>query len=65
MHAVSGYKHREIADLLDMPQGTVLSKYKRALEKLKQALDPEDHSNEKTMELTDKMERKEGVDEQR
>lgn len=38
LHAVTGYKHREIADMLDMPQGTVLSKYKRALGKLKGVL---------------------------
>lgn len=35
LHAVTGYKHREIAELLDMPQGTVLSKYNRALKKMK------------------------------
>ena len=40
MHAVAGYKHKEIAEFLGMPQGTVLSKYRRALAKLKQALSP-------------------------
>lgn len=34
MHAVSGLKHREIAQMLDMPLATVLSKYNRALKKL-------------------------------
>lgn len=35
LHAVSGLKHREIAALLDLPTGTVLSKYNRAIKKLK------------------------------
>lgn len=38
MHAVSGIKHREIAEVLDMPLATVLSKYNRALKKLQKAL---------------------------
>lgn len=36
LHAVSGLKHREIGKMLDMPLGTVLSKYKRSLEKMRQ-----------------------------
>lgn len=36
LHAVSGFKHREIADFLNMPLPTVLSKYRRALTKLKE-----------------------------
>ncbi len=35
LHAVSGLKHREIAALLEMPLPTVLSKYHRALKKLR------------------------------
>ena len=35
LHAVSGLKHREIADLLQMALPTVLSKYHRALKKLR------------------------------
>ncbi len=35
LHAVSGLKHREIAKHLDMPLATVLSKYNRAIKKLK------------------------------
>ena len=35
LHAVAGYKHREIARQLDMPLATVLSKYHRAVKKLK------------------------------
>lgn len=39
LHAVNGYKHREIADMLDMPLSTVLSKYRRALHKLRVILE--------------------------
>ena len=35
LHAVSGFKHRDIAEFLDMPLPTVLSKYSRAVKKLK------------------------------
>lgn len=35
LHAVTGLKHRELADLLELPLPTVLSKYHRALKKLK------------------------------
>lgn len=38
LHAVSGYKHREIAKLLDMPLGTVTWSYKNAITKLKKYL---------------------------
>lgn len=38
LHAVSGMKHREIADCLNMPLSTVLSKYNRGLKKLKKYL---------------------------
>ena len=34
LHAVSGLKHREIAEMLDMPLATVLSKYNRSIKKL-------------------------------
>lgn len=37
LHALTGLKHREIAALLDLPLPTVLSKYSRALKKLKRA----------------------------
>lgn len=39
LHAVTGWKHREIAELLEMPLATVLSKYRRALQKLKNILE--------------------------
>lgn len=38
LHAVAGFKHREIAAILRMPLATVLSKYNRAIKKLKQHL---------------------------
>ena len=38
MHAVSGFKHREIAEMLHLPLSTVLSKYRRALKKMKASL---------------------------
>ena len=39
LHAVTGWKHKEIAKLLEMPLSTVLSKYRRALQKLKTILE--------------------------
>ena len=42
LHAVSEYKHREIAELLDMPLGTVLWKYNKAIKKLKEYLEKEE-----------------------
>lgn len=38
LHVLWGYKHREIADMLNCPTGTVTSKYKRSVLKLKFAL---------------------------
>ena len=35
LHAVAGLKHREIAQLLELPLSTVLSKYHRGLKKLR------------------------------
>ena len=34
LHAVAGFKHREIARLLEAPLSTILSRYNRALKKL-------------------------------
>lgn len=42
LHAVSGLKHREIASLMELPLATVLSKYHRALKKLRNAWEKED-----------------------
>ncbi len=38
LHAVGGYRHREIAESLGLPLSTVLSKYQRALKKLRDHL---------------------------
>lgn len=42
LHAVSGFKHREIAKFMDMPVGTVLSKYKRTMNKLRELASKEE-----------------------
>ena len=42
LHAVSGLKHRQIAELMDMPLATVLSKYQRTLKKLRVLLEGDD-----------------------
>ena len=42
LHAVTGLKHREIASLLELPLATVLSKYHRALKKLRVQLEGDD-----------------------
>lgn len=42
LHAVSGLKHREIAVMLERPLSTVLSRYHRALGKLRAALAEEE-----------------------
>ncbi len=39
LHVVSGFKHREIAQIMNMNLSTVLSKYNRALKKLKDLLE--------------------------
>lgn len=42
MHCVTGLKHREIAQVMQMPLSTVLSKYNRSLVKLKKQLEQEE-----------------------
>ena len=44
LKAVSGLKHRQIADLTHLPLATVLSKYNRALKKLRVLLKGDDAS---------------------
>lgn len=41
LHAVAGFRHREIAEILDTPLATVLSKYSRAIKKLKKYIGKE------------------------
>ena len=38
LHAMAGFRHREIAELLSLPLSTVLSKYHRAIKKLRHYL---------------------------
>ena len=38
LHAVDGYKHQEISKILNMPLGTVLWKYNKAIKTLQEAL---------------------------
>lgn len=45
LHAVTGLKHREIAEMLGIPLATVLSKYARSLKKLKKALEEDNFPN--------------------
>lgn len=42
LHALTGLKHREIADLLEIPLATVLSKYHRAMKKLRSFMKGDD-----------------------
>lgn len=47
LHDLSGFRHREIADILELPIGTVLSKYHRAVGKLKKKAQTEILGKEK------------------
>lgn len=38
MHALTGMKHREIAEILEIPTSTVLSKYSRSIKKMQNLL---------------------------
>lgn len=42
LHAAAGLKHREIAAFLELPLPTVLSKYHRALKKMRSCLEGDD-----------------------
>jgi RNA polymerase sigma-70 factor (ECF subfamily) len=41
LYAIGGYKHREIAEIIDLPLGTVTSKYNAALKKIRIAYEKE------------------------
>lgn len=41
LYLVSGYKHREIAEIMDKPLGTVLWSYRQSMKKLKQIIEEE------------------------
>lgn len=51
MYAVGEYKHKEIAEFLNLPLGTVTWKYATALKKLKKALEDSKTSYERAREL--------------
>lgn len=42
LHAVAGFKHREIAKLLGIPLSTILSRYNRSLKKLQKFMEESD-----------------------
>lgn len=42
LHAMTGMKHREIAEIMKIPLPTVLTKYKRSLEKMRKFLGGDD-----------------------
>ena len=48
LHAVSGFKHHEIAKLLGLPLSTVLSKYSRAIKKIKNKMGEEKKHEKKS-----------------
>lgn len=39
LHAMTGFRHREIAEILELPIGTITSKYNRALKKMRQEME--------------------------
>lgn len=49
LHAATGLKHREIAEILDLPTGTVLSKYSRALKKMRKEIEEIDDSGKEAL----------------
>ncbi|MCR4562604.1 MAG: RNA polymerase sigma factor [Bacilli bacterium] len=51
MYAIGDYKHREIADILHLPLGTVTWKYANALKKLKAAIEENQTEYEKQTKL--------------
>lgn len=42
LHVISGFKHREIAEMMGKPLGTVMWAYNNALAKLKRAIQREE-----------------------
>lgn len=46
LHVISGFKHREIADMLEKPLGTILWAYNNALAKMKKAIEKEERNDE-------------------
>lgn len=49
MYTIGDYKHREIAEIMHLPLGTVTWKYKNALEKLKNEIEKRDKNAEEKL----------------
>ena len=49
MHIVGEYKHREIAEILNIPLGTVTWKYNNALDKLRKEIEKREKDEEKRL----------------
>lgn len=47
LHAMAGFRHREIAEILDIPTGTVLSKYNRAMKKMRKEMEAKGVGNDR------------------
>ena len=47
MHAMSNMKHKDIAQIMEMPISTVLSKYRRAIKKLKNYMEVNEYEKER------------------
>lgn len=50
MHAMSSMKHKDIAEIMSMPLSTVLSKYKRSLEKLREVMEVNEYEKQRNWE---------------
>lgn len=50
MFAIGGYKHREIAEILGLPLGTVTWKYKNAIEKIRNEIEVREKNAKKKLE---------------
>jgi RNA polymerase sigma-70 factor (ECF subfamily) len=44
MHAMSNIKHKDIAEIMDLPISTVLSKYRRSLQKLRTMMEVNEYA---------------------
>ena len=47
LHVISGYKHREISKMLNIPLSTVLSKYNRCIRKIRKIINEEEKYEKK------------------
>ncbi|MBQ4086169.1 MAG: RNA polymerase sigma factor [Clostridia bacterium] len=61
LHALAGFRHREIAEFLRMPLPTVLSKYSRAMKKLRERIGKENGQHEQSREQANRKADPQGV----